>query len=271
MTRRLDGKVAIVVGAAARNEGVGNGSAVVHLFAREGAKVVLVNRSEERAVQLHDEITSAGGTASVCVGDATIEADVEKIFTHCTSTYGHLNILHNNVGSVMPCPLESLSLEHWNETVKINLTSAVLCCKHAIQLMKKSSGGSIINVSATPAEFGMATQGAGLAGYSATKAGLEGFTRAIAGEYAADGIRANCLVVGMVWTPMVSGLGEAAREGRRLGVPLQTEGTGWDVAHAALYLASDEARWITGHMLPVDGGVGAIRPLPHASRHRPSR
>jgi NAD(P)-dependent dehydrogenase (short-subunit alcohol dehydrogenase family) len=266
MTNRLNGKVAIVVGAAARGEGVGNGSAVARLFAQEGATVVLVNRTEERATRLHDEIVREGGAASVFAADVTDEADVEKVFAHCISAFGRVHILHNNVGSVMPCPLENLTLEHWNDTIRINLTSAVLCCKHAIPLMKKNDGGSIINVSATPAEFGMATEGVGLAGYSASKAGLEGLTRAIAGEYAADGIRANCLVVGMVWTPMVSGLGEAAREGRRLGVPLRTEGTGWDVAHAALYLASDEARWITGHMLPVDGGVGVVRPMPHAVR-----
>ena len=266
MTGRLTGKVAIVVGAAARGEGVGNGSAVARLFAQEGAKVVLVNRTLERATKLHDEIVRGGGTASVCAADVTDEADVEKVFAHSVSAFGQVDILQNNVGSVMPCPLESLSLEHWNDTIRTNLTSALLCCKHAIPLMKKNNGGSIINVSATPAEFGMATEGVGLAGYSASKAGLEGLTRAIAGEYAADGIRANCLVVGMVWTPMVSGLGEAAREGRRLGVPLRTEGTGWDVAHAALYLASDEAGWITGHMLPVDGGVGIVRSMPHAVR-----
>lgn len=209
---RLDGKVAIVTGAAARGPGVGNGAAVARLFAREGARVALVNRSEGRANELRDEIATEGGDAFVCCGDVTEESDVRTIFTRMDSRYGRLDVLHNNVGVVMPCPLEELTVDHWNETVKINLTSAILCCKYAVPRMKQSGGGSIINISATPGEFGMASGGIGLAGYSATKAGLQGLTRAIAGEYAECGIRANCLVVGMVWTPMVAGLGEAAGE-----------------------------------------------------------
>lgn len=263
LTGRLEGKVAVVMGAAARGTGDGNGSATAHLFAREGAIVVLVNRSEDRANQLRKEIAELGGTALVWAADATNEADVEGLFRHIDATLGRVDVLHNNVGAVLPCPLEELSLNRWNETVNINLTSAVLSCKHAISRMKVSGGGSIINVSATPAERGMASGGVGLAGYSAAKAGLEGLTRAIAGEYAQFGIRANCLVVGMVWTPMVSDIGEAGRQSRRESVPLGTEGTGWDVANAAVYLASDEARWITGHMLPIDGGVSSILPMHH--------
>lgn len=139
MAGRLDGKVAIVMGAAARGSGFGNGSATAHLFAREGATVILVNRSEERANRLRMDISEQGGTASVWAADVTNEKDVDGLFQHIDTTHGRVDVLHNNVGAVLPCPLEELSIERWNETVNINLTSAVLSCKHAIPRMMAAS------------------------------------------------------------------------------------------------------------------------------------
>jgi NAD(P)-dependent dehydrogenase (short-subunit alcohol dehydrogenase family) len=258
---RLTGKVAIVTGAASRGEGVGNGSATAILFAREGAKVVLVNRDAVRARTLAEQIQAEGGDAAAFAADVTRPEAAEAMAAFAIERYGRLDILHNNVGIGSPGTAESVDLADWNRVFETNLTSALLCCRSCIPRMRMGGGGSIINVSSTAGAVGL--QGAtGAVAYVATKAGLQGMTLSLAADFAAEGIRANCLIVGTVATPMVAHLGEAGRERRRQAVPLQTEGTGWDVAWAAVYLASDEARWVTGVMLPIDGGFLAIRAWP---------
>jgi len=258
---RMLGKVAIVTGAASRGEGIGNGAATAMLFAREGAKVVLVNRLAERAEALADTIRSEGGDASVFAGDITQADAAEAMAAFAVERYGRLDVLHNNVGIGSAGTPETLELADWNNVFQSNLTSTLMCCKACLPRMKAGGGGSIINVSSTAGAMGLSgTPGA--VAYATTKAGLHGFTLSVAADYAVHGIRANCLIVGTVHTPMVARLGEAGRERRRLAVPLQTEGTGWDVAYAAVYLASDESRWVTGVMLPVDGGFLAIRQWP---------
>ncbi len=259
---RLTGKVAIVTGAASRGDGVGNGAATAILFAREGARVVLVNRDLERAAALEAQIRAEGGEASAFAADVTRAAAAEAMAAFAVERYGRLDILHNNVGIGGPGTPETIDLGDWNRVFEVNLTSALLCCRSCIPRMRVSGGGgSIINVSSTAGAVGL--QGAtGAVAYVVTKAGLQGMTLSLAADYAAEGIRANCLVVGTVATPMVAHLGEAGRERRRQAVPLQTEGTGWDVAYAAVYLASDEARWVTGVMLPIDGGFLAVRAWP---------
>jgi len=144
---------------------------------------------------------------------------------------------------------------------RTNLTSALLCCRAVLPAMRAQGGGSIINVSSIAGMTGLSGS-PGAVAYTTTKAGLQGFTLSVAADYAVHGVRCNCIVVGTVNTPIVALLGEEARERRRRGVPLQSEGTGWDVGHAAVYLASDEARWVTGVMLPIDGGFLAIRAWP---------
>jgi NAD(P)-dependent dehydrogenase (short-subunit alcohol dehydrogenase family) len=258
---RLSGKVAIVTGAASRGEGVGNGAATAILFAREGAKVVLVNRSLERAKVLEEQIRSEGGEAIAFTADITQPVAAEAMAAFAVEQYGRLDILHNNVGIGTPGTPETVDLAEWDRIFQTNLTSALLCCRSCIPRMRASGGGSIINVSSAAGAIGLSGS-PGAVAYTASKAGLHGLTLSVAADYAAEGIRANCLVVGTVWTPIVAHLGEDARERRRKGVPLQTEGTGWDVAHAAVYLASDEARWVTGVMLPIDGGLLAIRTWP---------
>jgi len=258
---RLAGKVAIVTGAASRGEGVGNGAATAMLFAREGAKVLLVNRSAERAEVLAETIRAEGGDAAVFAGDVSEPEASEAMARVAVERFGRLDILHNNVGIGSAGTPETLDVADWNAVFQSNLTSALLCCKACLPRMKSGGGGSIINVSSTAGAIGLSGT-SGAVAYATTKAGLHGFTLSVAADYAAFGIRANCLVVGTVHTPMVARLGEAGRERRRLAVPLQTEGTGWDVAYAAVFLASDESRWITGVMLPIDGGFLAIRPWP---------
>jgi NAD(P)-dependent dehydrogenase (short-subunit alcohol dehydrogenase family) len=258
---RLTGKVAVVTGAASQADGVGNGAAVAMLFAREGARVVLVNRSLNRAKALEETIRSEGGEATAFAGDVTQPDATEAMAAFAAERYGSLDILHNNVGVGAGGNTVTVSLEDWNRLIQVNLTSAMLCCRACIPRMRAGGGGSIVNVSSTAGVIGLSgTPGA--VAYAATKAGLQGLTLSVAADHAAEGIRANCLIVGTVFTPLVAHLGEEGRERRRKAVPLQTEGTGWDVAYAAVYLASDESRWVTGVMLPIDGGFHAIHPWP---------
>lgn len=259
---RLAGKVAIVTGAQSSGPGLGIGKASAILFAREGAKVLLVNRSQEKARELSREIQQEGGTSSVFAGDVTQAADVENMVDAAIERYGKLDILYNNVGVGGPGTVVSVTDEVWDNCVNVNMKSTMLCCKYAIPRMKESGGGSVINLSTPAAVHGFRRGDIGFAAYSASKAGVIGLTRSIAADFAADGIRANCLLAGLVNTPVLAKLGEDARERRRLAVPLQTEGTAWDVAWAAVYLASDEARWVTGASIPVDGGQMSLRDFP---------
>jgi len=259
---RLDGKVAIVTGAQSSKPGLGIGKASAILFSREGAKVLLVNRSEERADELAREIQQEGGTCSVFAGDVSQADDVESMVDTAIRRYGKLDILYNNVGVGGPGTVVSVTEEVWDNCIDLNMKGTMLCCKYAIPRMKKSGGGSIINLSTPAAVQGFRRGDTGFAAYSATKAGVIGLTRSVAADFASDGIRANCLLVGMVNTPVLARFGQEAREARRLAVPLQTEGTAWDVAWAAVYLASDEARWVTGASIPIDGGQLSLREFP---------
>lgn len=244
--------------------GVGNGKATAILFAREGASVLLVNRSEEHAVQVQEEIEreATGGVCSVCCADMTREADVEFMVQTAIERYGKIDVLHNNVGMGAPGTVVSVTEELWDSAMTANLKSVMWCCKYTIPQMIRSGGGSIINVSSVAALQGFRRGDVGFAPYSAAKAGLVGLSLSMAADYAHRGVRVNVLTVGMVNTPQLAKFGEEARERRRLAVPLQTEGTAWDVAWAAVYLASDESRWVTGAQLPIDGGQSSLRDFP---------
>jgi NAD(P)-dependent dehydrogenase (short-subunit alcohol dehydrogenase family) len=261
MAGRLDGKVAIVTGAASRGDGVGNGKAIALLFAREGARVMLVNRSRERGAALQREITEQGGEASVFAGDMTMAEDAAAAVAATEKRYGRLDILCNNIGIGGPGKVEDVTEEDWDKIVGTNLKSAMFCTRASIPAMKRSGGGSIINISSVVGAGGLMSDTGAIA-YATSKAGVHGFTQSVAADYAAEGIRSNCIIVGTVHTPMVAWRGEEYRERRRRMVPLATEGTGWDIGWGAVYLASDEARWITGLLLPIDGGLMAIRPWP---------
>ncbi|MDA1101207.1 MAG: SDR family NAD(P)-dependent oxidoreductase [Proteobacteria bacterium] len=261
---RLDGKVAIVTGAAPRGEGVGNGKAMALLMAREGAKVLLVNRSAERGEALAAEIAGEGGEASVFAADVTQSDQVAAMGAAVQDRYGRLDILCNNVGVGAGGGLnrvEDVTDETWNNLLHVNMTSAMMCSRVAVPLMRESGGGSIINVSSIAGALGLMGS-PGAAAYAATKSGIHGLTLSIAADYATEEIRCNCIIIGSVATPMVADRGPEVRERRRRMVPMQTEGTGWDVGWAAVYLASDESRWVTGVFLPVDGGLCALRAWP---------
>ena len=176
-------------------------------------------------------------------------------------TYGRLDILHNNVGIGAPGTPETVTLEDWNKVIAANLTTTMLCTKACLPRMKAGGGGSVIMVSSIAGAVGLMGS-AGAVAYSTAKAGLHGFTMSVAADYATQNIRANCIVVGSVHTPMVAHMGTEARERRRKMVPMQTEGTAWDIAHGAVYLASDESRWVTGITLPIEGGLVNLRAWP---------
>jgi NAD(P)-dependent dehydrogenase (short-subunit alcohol dehydrogenase family) len=263
---RLAGKVAIVTGAAPQAQGIGNGTAVAILFAREGARVVLVNRSERRAREVERMIEAEGGDCMVCAADVTNARDVERMVETTIERYGKLDILHNNVGggpAGQRMSIVEVSEEDWDASMTVNLKSMMLCCKYSIPRMREAGGGSIINASSVAGAIGLRDPKTSLVAYSTAKAGVSGLTRALAADYAADGIRVNCIIIGMVETPLVvARQGEEVLEKRRRAIPLQTAGTGWDVGWAAVYLASDESRWVTGIDLPIDGGQMRILERP---------
>lgn len=254
MSGRLAGKVAIVTGAASSGPGVGVGQATALLFAREGAKVVLVNRSAAHAAELREQIEAEGGLAASVAADVAEERQVRDMVDVAIERFGRLDILVNNVGIGGPGMATTVTEEVWDSVMRVNLKGTLWCCRHAIPRMVANGGGSIVNVSTVAATRGVRRADVGFVAYSASKAGILGLTRSIAADYASGGVRANCVIAGMVNTPRVAKFGEAAREKRRLAVPLQTEGTAWDIAWAAVYLASDESRWVTGAAIPVDGG-----------------
>ena len=254
---RLEGKVAIVTGAGSSGPGIGNGRATATLFAREGAKVLLADVTEERAAETQEMIQAEGGVASTVQADVTDAADCERMVKACIERYGRLDILDNNVGISRRGTVVEVSEEDWDHIMAVNVKSIVLASKYAIPRMMEAGGGSIINISSI----------AGLRAhsstpYTASKAAVIGLTISMAADHGPDGIRTNCIAPGLVFTPMVAPrMDDDLRQIRSTAAPLRTEGTAWDIGNAALFLASDEARWINGVVLPVDAGLVATSPV----------
>ena len=254
---RLEGKVAIVTGAGSSGPGVGNGRATATLFAREGAKVLLVDITEERAAETMEMIQAEGGVASTAQADVTRAADCKRMVETCIERYGRLDILDNNVGISRRGTVVEVSEEDWDHIMAVNVKTIVMASKFAIPKMIEAGGGSIINISSI----------AGLRAhsstpYTASKAAVIGLTISMAADHGPDGIRTNCIAPGLVYTPMVAPrMDDDLRQVRSSSAPLRTEGTAWDIGNAALFLASDEARWINGVVLPVDAGLVATSPV----------
>jgi NAD(P)-dependent dehydrogenase (short-subunit alcohol dehydrogenase family) len=253
---RLQGKVAIVAGAGASGAVIGNGQATAMLFAREGAKVVCADAVEERAQSTVEMIKKAGGSACAFRADVSKASDCKAMVDAAIERYGRLDILDNNVGISVRADVLEVTEEQWDKVMAVNVKSIVLAAKYAIPQMKKAGGGSIINISSV----------AGLRAnqstpYTTSKAAVVGLTRSMAGDHGRDGIRVNCILPGLIYGPMTAPrMDEEIRRKRREAGALGTEGTGWDVANAALFLASDESRWITGVALPVDAGFLVMSP-----------
>jgi NAD(P)-dependent dehydrogenase (short-subunit alcohol dehydrogenase family) len=259
---RLKDKIAIVVGAGQTpGETIGNGRAVSILFARDGAKVFLVDRDLSSAKETQVMIEAEGGEAVSFEADITREADCEAMAAACTAQYGRIDILQNNVGigSGDKGPTH-LAEEDWDRIMSTNLKGPFFTCKHVLPQMRKQGGGVITNISSVAAVAAV-----GIIAYKTSKAGLNAFTHSVAIGNAKYGIRANAIMPGLMDTPMaIEGIAAARgmatedlRAARDAMVPLGKMGTAWDVANASLFLASDEAKFITGVMLPVDGGQSA--------------
>jgi NAD(P)-dependent dehydrogenase (short-subunit alcohol dehydrogenase family) len=252
MAGRLKDKVAIVAGAGSRGPGIGNGKAAAILFAREGAKVLCVDAELARAEETAKQIEKENGTARAFTADVTRAADCRAMVEEAVARWGGLDILHNNVGVESRLDLMETTEQEWDRVMTIDLKSMLLATQAAVPAMEKRGGGAITCVSSIAAMVGH-----GRTAYAAAKAGVIGFVTSVAVQLGPNGIRVNGIAPGQVWTPMVEALGPEARERRRRAAPLGTEGTGWDVGWGAVYLVSDEARWVTGHILVIDAGLTA--------------
>ena len=253
---RLEGKVAIVTGAGSRGDIIGNGQAAAILFAYEGADVLLVDSDEERVRRTLEAIESHDGSASAFIGDVTSGDSCRDMVQAALDRYGRLDILHNNVGIGGAGSVVEVSEETWDSVMEVNVKSMMLTGKHAVPAMADSGGGSIINISSISA-----IRPRGLTAYTVSKGGVIALTQAMAIDHAADGIRVNCILPGPVYSSMVAGgMSDERRWTRRESSPLGVEGSPWDIGWAAVYLASDESRWVTGVVFPVDGGVTLVSP-----------
>lgn len=252
----LQGKAAIVTGAGSQTEGIGNGRAASVLLAREGVRVAVLDSNRRAAEATAAMIEKEGGSCAVIEADVTDPAACARAVAATVERWGRLDILVNNVGiGGPPGSAVDVDVEAWDRGLRVNVTSMMLMAKYAIPRMREQGAGSIVNIASV----------AGLRGghpnllYTTTKGAIVQMTRAMASSHGLEGIRVNCIAPGMVYTPMVNarGMSPQLREQRRQRSLLQTEGTGWDVGNAVVYLASDQARWVTGVVLPVDAGTTA--------------
>ena len=261
--QRLKGKTALVVGAGSIGPGWGNGKATAVTFAREGAQLFCVDRNGAAAEETAKIITGEGGKATAFTADVSRAGDVEAMVAACLKTYGRIDVLDNNVGIAEMGSVVETTESEWDRVFAVNLKSAFLAMKHVIPVMQKQGGGSIINISSIAS---IRHVGISYVSYGASKAAMNQMTRTTAVQFARDHVRVNCILPGLIKTPMVEhsagltssyGAGDVAAmwRARDAQVPMGHMGEAWDGANAALVLASDESKYVTGIELVVDGGV----------------
>src|SRR5262245_55290139 len=261
----LDGRVAIVTGGGAADDGIGNGRAAAILLARAGTKVLIVDRQKPLAERTVAMIAAEGGAAAAHEADVTDEAQCRDMVTAALDHFGRLDFLDNNVGIGSRGNVVDEDPDAWRRVMQVNVETMFLASRHAIPAMLRTAGrGAIVNVSSISA-----LRPRGLTAYSASKGAVIALTRAMAVDHGRQGIRVNCVAPGPVYTPMVYGRGmsDRARAGRKNASALGIEGTGWDIGHAVRFLLSDHARYITGHTLVVDGGVTLQAPERDSAGH----
>jgi NAD(P)-dependent dehydrogenase (short-subunit alcohol dehydrogenase family) len=260
MTKRLEGKAGIVVGAGqSPGPTVGTGRAAAVVFAREGAKVLLVDRDIDSARETAEIIAGEGGVAECLPGDWTVAADCKTFAAACTDAWGRIDFLQNNVGiGTDDAPPLDLSEQAFDQIIDVNLKGCMLSCQAVVPVMREQGSGSIVNISSIAA-----LAGAPITAYKISKAGINALSQLLAFENAPHGVRVNTIMPGLLDTPMAIDTWaqklniprEQIRTQRDALVPLRAKmGTGWDVAYASLFLHSAEADFITGVLLPVDGG-----------------
>lgn len=263
MNGRVQDRTALVMGAGSVGPGWGNGKAIAVTLARQGARVMCVDRNRAAAEETAALIAAEGGIAAAHVADATSSDQVEAVRDACVDRFGSIDILVNNIGIAPVGGVVELSVEDWDRVFDINLKTCFLGMKHVIPQMLAKGRGAIVNISSVAS---LRWSGVAYAGYYSTKAAMNHLTRTTAVEYAARGIRINAVLPGLMRTPMVENSGALAQDygdgdvdamwrKRDAQVPMGHMGDAWDVANATLFLASDEARYITGIELVVDGGV----------------
>lgn len=263
MAGRLQDKVAIVTGAGSVGPGWGNGRAIAYRFAQEGARVFAVDLNPQALEETVRRVSEAGGGIRTHLADVTSDAAVQGMVQACIQAWGRVDVLVNNVGGSRKGGPVALPEADWDAQLDYNLKSVFLSCKHVLPHMQEQGAGAIVNIASTS---GIRWTGSAQVGYASAKAGVIQFTRVVAVEYAPMRIRCNCVIPGQLHTPMV----EARLAGQRAGgnveqllaqrqsrIPLPFMGDGMDTANAALFLASEEARFITGTELRVDGGMSA--------------
>ena len=261
MSRRLEGKIALVMGAGSVGPGWGNGRAISVRFAEEGASIFGIDRELDRMTETVNRVNEAGGQMVTAVCDVTKSANIKTIVEQCLAQFGRIDILVNNVGgSAAGGPVE-MTEEVFDSQINHNLKSVFLSCKHVLPVMEAQGAGSIINIASTS---GTRWTGSAQVAYAATKAGVIQLSKVVAIQYAKQGIRVNTIIPGQLHTPMVEvrlagqrtgGDVEAFLAQRQARIPLPFMGDGRDTANAALYLASDESRFVTGTEIVVDGGM----------------
>jgi len=258
----LQGKVALVMGCGAVAEGWGNGRASATLLARQGAQVYGTDLQLSHAENTRDIVRTEGGTMEVAACDVTQAEQVNRVVDDCVQRFGRIDILVNNVGLSQPGGPVDMLESVWDSQLEVNLKGAFLACKRVLPLMQAQGGGSVINISSVA---GLRYVGKPQVAYAAAKAALMQFTRTTAVIHAPEGIRLNCVIPGLMHTPLIEGLAAKYAAGDTAGfiahrhqqVPMQHMGDGWDVAHAVLFLAADESRYITATEILVDGGLVA--------------
>lgn len=260
MSQRVKDKVALVTGAGSIGPGWGNGKAAAVLYAREGAKVLAVDRNLDAAEETCRIIQEEGGQCQAYTADVTRAAAVNSMVDACLNAFGRIDILHNNVGIPIVGGPEELDEETWDRQFAVNVKSMYLTCRSCLPHMVSKGGGAIVNISSIGS---IRYFGYPCASYSASKGAVNQLTQQIAVQYADKGVRANCVLPGLMHTPQIEHYLRSAYGGnveemlkqRHQLVPMKRMGDAWDVAHAALFLASDEAAYITGAQLVVDGGI----------------
>jgi NAD(P)-dependent dehydrogenase (short-subunit alcohol dehydrogenase family) len=265
----MNGKVAIVTGAGSVGPGWGNGRATATLLARQGAEVFLVDINADAVRETHSVIEKEAGKAHVHLSDMTVATDVQEMVRACVTRFKRIDVLVNNVGGSAPGDPVAMTEDVWDRQIDFNLKTTFLGCKYVIPIMLELGRGAIVNIASVAGMRNDFLSGRSHVGYSASKAGVIQLSRSVAGTYAKQNIRVNTVVPGLMHTPLVEtrlartvGGNDLQKliDARNAAVPMGHMGDAWDVAHAVLFLASDEAKFITGTEIIVDGGSTAAMP-----------